>query len=124
MQAQRISAWLGIALAVIGAPLKALRVMRQAEPLSSVAYDYIALALIVAGAVLVLRYGRGRLLAAGWGFGVAMFYGSFFYHYENWTAGIGDIRFERTMVIVGGPFLLLNLLGLVLSLMAPKSVEA
>src|SRR5580700_10300990 len=120
MQAQKISAWLAIVLAVIGGPLKLARIMRQSEPLPWMAYDYIALILLVTGAVLVFRGKSGRLLSAGWGFGVAMFYESFFGHYESWIAGKGDHAFEHTMVMVGGPFLVLNIIGLILSLIEPR----
>lgn len=116
MTAQKISAWLGIVLCVIGGPLKILRVLRQSEPLPFAVYDFIALGLLLVGAVLVLRRGSGRLLAAGWGFGCAMFYGSFFSHYENWSAGTGNAGFEHTMVVSTGAFLALNVLGLALAL--------
>ena len=119
MTAQKISAWMGIVLAVIGVPLKILRVMRQSEPLPFAAYDFIALALVLAGAILVLRHRSGRLMAAGWGFGCAMFYGSFFGHYRNWTAGTGNAGFEHTMVVSTGAFLALNVLGLALALTKP-----
>ena len=117
MTAQKFSAWIGIGLAVIGGPLKILRVLRQAEPLPFFLYDFIALALVLAGGILVLRGGSGRLLAAGWGFGIAMFYGSFFGHYENWIAGTGNHSFEQTMVASTGVFLVVNVVGLVLALM-------
>ena len=120
MTAQKISAWLGIVLSVIGAPLKIVRVLREAEPWPFVAYDYIALALLLVGAILVLRGRSGRLLSAGWGFGIAMFYGSFFGHYEKWIGTTGNTAFEHTMVFSTGPFLLLNVLGLALSLMKPR----
>jgi hypothetical protein len=96
-----------------------MRVLRESEPWPFVAYDYIALALLFAGALLLLRLGKGRLLAAGWGFGCAMFYGSFFGHYVRWTAGTGNLAFEHTMVMSTGAFLVLNVIGLALALMKP-----
>lgn len=120
VQAQKISAWLAVALSVIGAPLKLVRVMRQAEPLPAVAYDYIALALLLVGAIHLLRTGKGRWLAGGWGFGCAMFYGSFTSHYWKLTNGAADLGFERTMVISTAAFLALNAVGLALALMEPR----
>ena len=121
MQPQKISAWLAIALSVIGAPLKILRVMRQAEPVMSIAYDYIALALLLVGAVMVLRNRGGLWLAAGWGFGCAMFYGSFNSHSWSLTHGAADPRFEHTMVNSTAAFLVLNIVGLALALWKPKT---
>ena len=69
--------------------------------------------------ILVLRRGSGRLLAAGWGFGCAMFYGSFFGHVEKWTGGSGNAGFEHTMVVSTGLFLALNVAALVLALIKP-----
>ena len=122
MTANRISAWLAIGLSVFGAGLKVVRVLRQHEWWPFFAYDYIAAGLLLVGAIAVLRgRGSGRLLAAGWGFGVAMFYGSFFGHLENWLAHTGpDVGFERTMSLFGGPFLALNVLGLVLALVPSR----
>ena len=120
MQAQRISAWMGIALAVVGVPLKARRILYQADPLPWMAYDYICLALLVAGAIMVFRGRSGRLLSAGWGFGFAMFYNGFFGYYERLIAGGGDHRFVTTMVTYDAAFLLFNVLGLVLSLVEPR----
>jgi hypothetical protein len=119
MTAQKISAWIGIVLAVIGGPLKILRVMHESEPVPFVAYDVIALGLVLVGAVIVLRRGSGRLLAAGWGFGCAMFYGSFFGHFEKWSHGTGDAGFEHTMVVSTGMFLVLNVVALGLALVKP-----
>jgi len=124
MQAQKISSWLAIVLSAIGAPLKIVRVMRQSEPLPSMAYDYIALALLVIGAVLVLRGRGGRWLAAGWGFGCAMFYGSLTSHYWTMTHNPADPAFEHTMVTSTSIFLALNVIGLALALMEPKAATA
>ena len=119
MPLQKISAWLGIALAIIGVPLKAIRILRQAEPLPWMAYDYIAALLLLVGGVLVLRGGTGRVLSAGWGFGVAMFYDGFFSYYEKMTSGVGDPSFVHTMVFGDAVFLAVNTAGLALSL-APR----
>lgn len=118
MSAIRISAWLGIVLGVVGVFLKIMRVMRQAEWWPFFLYDYFAAALIIVGGIAVLRRtGGARTLAAGWGFGVAMTYGSFFGHLENWMQGTRpDLAFEKTMSISVGVLLAINLVGLVLAL--------
>jgi hypothetical protein len=123
MTAIRISAWLGIVLSTIGVFLKIVRVMRQAEWWPFFAYDYIAAGMILVGAWLVLRRGgAGRLMAAGWGFGVAMCYGSFFGHLENFLNHQGkDLGFEKTMSISVGVLLAINTLGLVLALWPGKT---
>jgi hypothetical protein len=121
MSALKISAWLGLVLSVIGIVLKIARVLRQGEWWPFIAYDYLAAALLLIGAIAVLRGGvTGRWLVAGWGFGVAMFYGSFFGHFDNLLNPVGrDLAFERIMVISTGAFLALNLLGLALALKQP-----
>jgi hypothetical protein len=121
MSAIKISAWLGLVLSVIGIFLKIARVLRQGEWWPFIAYDYLAAALLLIGAIAVLRGGvSGRWLAAGWGFGVAMFYGSFFDHLDNFMNHVGrDLAFERIMVFSTGAFLALNLLGLALALKQP-----
>lgn len=118
MSAMRVSAWLGIVLGVVGVFLKIVRVMRQAEWWPFFIYDYIAAALIILGGIAVLRRtGGARTLAAGWGFGVAMTYGSFFDHLQYWMKGGGpDPAFEKTMSISVGVLLAINLVGLVLAL--------
>jgi len=99
MDTLKVSAWLALVLSVVGVFAKVARYMRQHEWWPFFLYDYIAVVLLVIGALMVLRSGAGgRWLAAGWGFGVAMSYGSFFDHLHNWTNGIGtDLSFERTM---------------------------
>ncbi|HEX3701299.1 MAG TPA: hypothetical protein VHV27_11570 [Phenylobacterium sp.] len=118
MNTTRLAAWLGIALGVVGAGLKVVRVLRQAEWWPFFLYDYFAAALLIIGGIAVLRRTGGvRVLAAGWGFGVAMCYGSFFGHLEKWTQGTGsDLAFEKTMSISVGVLLAINLVGLALTL--------
>jgi hypothetical protein len=126
MNSLRISAWLGLALSAIGGVLKVVRVMRQAEWWPFIAYDYIAALLLVVGAWAVLRRGGdGRWLAAGWGFGVAMTYGSFFDHLQAWMTKAGpDLDFQRTMSTSVGILLAVNLLGLALALWPPAVARA
>ncbi len=55
--------------------------------------DYIAVALLLAGARVALRPAERRrtdLLAGGWGFTCAMFYMSFFSHLASLRRGEGD----------------------------------
>jgi hypothetical protein len=118
MNTLKISAWLGLVLSAIGVFLKIARVLRQPEWWPFFLYDYIAAAMLVVGAVAVLRGGRGgRWLAAGWGFGTAMAYGSFFGHLERWITKTGpDLSFERTMSYSAGILVAVNAIGLALTL--------
>jgi hypothetical protein len=118
MNSLKLSAWVALVLSAIGIFLKIVRVMRQPEWWPFFLYDYLAVALLVVGAVAVLR-GRGGAtwLAAGWGFGVAMTYGSFFDHLQNYLRGTGpDLSFERMMSLSVGVLLAVNVLGLALTL--------
>jgi hypothetical protein len=121
---QKISAWMGLVMCVIGGPLKVLRVLRQGEWWPFFLYDFLALALLLVGAIAILRGGSGRWLAAGWGFGVAMFYGSFFDHLERLTHGQGTLAFERTMVNFDAVFLAVNVIGLAFALVGPPKTVA
>jgi len=118
MNTLKISAWLGLALSAVGVFLKVARVLRQPEWWPFFLYDYIAAAMLVVGAIAVLRGGRGgRWLAAGWGFGTAMAYGSFFGHLERWLTKSGpDLSFERTMSYSAGGLVAVNAVGLALAL--------
>jgi len=114
----KTSAWLGLVLSAIGVFLKIARVLRQPEWWPFFLYDYIAAAMLVIGAIAVLRGARdGRWLAAGWGFGAAMAYGSFFGHLERWITKTGpDLSFERTMSCSAGTLVAVNAIGLALAL--------
>jgi mannose/fructose/N-acetylgalactosamine-specific phosphotransferase system component IIC len=118
MNTLKVSAWLGLVLSAIGVFLKIVRVLRQPEWWPFFLYDYIAAAILAIGAIAVLRGGRdGRWLAAGWGFGAAMAYGSFFGHLERWITKSGlDLSFERTMSYSVGILLAVNVIGLTLAL--------
>ena len=126
MNSLKVSAWLAVAMGAIGSGLKIVRVLRQSEWWPFFVYDYLAVFLLVVGGVAVLRGGvTGRWLAAGWGFGVAMTYGSFFGHLEKLTSHTGvDPSFERTMVASTGLLLAINLAGLVLTLWRASGARA
>lgn len=126
MNSLKASAWLAVAMGAIGSVLKVVRVLRQAEWWPFVVYDYLAVFLLVVGGIAVLRGGvSGRWLAAGWGFSVAMTYGSFFGHLEKWTRHTGtDLSFERTMSVSVGILLAINLAGLVLTLWTSGGARA
>jgi hypothetical protein len=126
MDSLKISAWLALVLSVVGVFAKVARYMWQHEWWPFFLYDYIAVVLLVIGALMVLRSGAGgRWLAAGWGFGAAMSYGSFFGHLHNWTNRIGsDLSFERTMSYSVGVLLIINVIGLALTLWRPSRVKS
>ena len=119
MNSLRVSAWLGLILSAVGVFLKIARALRQPEWWPFFLYDYLAAALVVIGAVAVLRGRAGALwLSAGWGFGTAMAYGSFFDHLQRWMSRSGpDLSFERTMSYSVGVLLLINVVGLALTLL-------
>jgi mannose/fructose/N-acetylgalactosamine-specific phosphotransferase system component IIC len=105
-------------MGLIGGGLKIVRVLRQAEWWPFFLYDYFAAIMLIVGGLLVLRRKGGeRLLAGGWGFGVAMCYGSFFGHLENWLQRTRpDLGFEKEMSIWVGALLAINVVGLCLAL--------
>jgi hypothetical protein len=66
--------------------------------------DFVAAALLVAGAVLVLRRARGGhpLLCGAWGFATAMFYMSFWSHVaEQGEAAEGNLAQGPLTVVIG-----------------------
>lgn len=87
--------------------------------------DYIAVALLLAGARAALRpAGRTDVLAGGWGFTCAMFYMSFFSHLESLGRGEGDhgpIEHGGLTFAIGFLFAV-TVVGFALSL-APRRAE-
>jgi hypothetical protein len=113
----KISAWMAI---VFGAALAVLEAVRnwgdwQWWPFWTV--DYVAAGLLLVGGLLALRRGAERWLAAGWGFACAMFWMSFFGHYEGVMEAAGAVtaREMRLTQIIGAMFAL-TVAGLILAL--------
>ena len=114
---------LALVLSPILAVGKAVREWGGGGFLPFVLVDYIAVALLLAGAWLASRASRpsGALLAAGWGFTSAMAYMSFFSHVEHLgEADHGAIPSGPLTCLIGG-LLLVSVLGLVASCRAPGS---
>lgn len=113
----RISAWLAIVFGLALAVLEAVRNWGDWQWWPFWAVDYLAAALLVIGGVEALRRGSARWLAGGWGFACAMFWMSFFSHYEG-VLKLGaqaGAREQRLTVIIGVMFGL-TALGLVTAL--------
>ncbi len=117
----KLSAWLAV---VFGLALGVLEVLRnwgdwQWWPFWVV--DYIAASLLVIGGVLALRGQAERWLAAGWGFASAMFWMSFFGHYEGLLeAGAAASAREQRLTLIIGVMFGLTLIGLVLGLLGRR----
>lgn len=118
----KISAWMAIAFGLALSVLEALRNWGDWQWWPFWTVDYLAALLLVIGGFAALN-GRGAAwLAAGWGFACAMFWMSFFSHYEGvLQAAEVSAREQRLTMIIGGLFAL-TAAGLVLSLAGRKSV--
>lgn len=120
----RISAWLAV---VFGLALAVLEVVRnwgdwQWWPFWVV--DYVAAILLVIGGVVALRGGPAHWLTAGWGFACAMFWMSFFGHYDNVLklgAAVGERELRLTQII--GLMFGLTVLGLVTALATTQNAR-
>jgi len=82
--------------------------------------DYIAAALLVAGAVLALRQAkRGSLLLVGaWGFATATFYMSFWSHIAQFDLPADGNIAQAPLTIIIGILWMTTIVGFVLSLAA------
>jgi len=113
----RVSAWLAIAFGLSLAVLEAVRNWGDWQWWPFWVVDYVAATLLVVGGFLAVRRVATHWLTAGWGFACAMFWMSFFSHYEGVLelgAAVGA-REQRLTLIIGVMFGL-TALGLVLSL--------
>jgi hypothetical protein len=123
----RISAWLAVVFGLFLAVAEVARNWGNWEYWPFWLIDYIAVALLLAGGIAVIRGDRaGRWLAAAWGFATAMFYGSFFGHLHDVTRGTvdaADVSREPTLTIVIGILFVFTLVGIALALW-PRRTEA
>jgi len=111
------SAWLAIVFGLALAVLEAVRNWGDWQWWPFWTVDYVAAALLVVGGVTAIRRGPIHWLTAGWGFACAMFWMSFFGHYEGVLklgAQVGA-REQRLTLIIGVMFGL-TVLGLVTAL--------
>jgi hypothetical protein len=123
--AAKVSAWLAV---VFGAFLSVAEIARNWgnwEYWPFWLIDYIAVALLLAGGIAVVRGDHaGRWLAAAWGFAVAMFYSSFFGHLHdvmNNTVDAADLPREPRLTIIIGILFVATLIGFALALWPRKS---
>ena len=88
--------------------------------------DFIAAALLVAGAHLAIRGNprAAQVLAGGWGFTSAMFYMSFWSHVEHiHEAAEGNFE-QRPLTVVIGVMWATTILGFVLAVFASRPARA
>jgi hypothetical protein len=120
----KASAWLAVVFGVFLSVAEIARNWGNWEYWPFWLIDYIAVALLLAGGIAVIRGDRaGRWLAAAWGFAVAMFYGSFFGHLHdvmNNTVDAADMPREPRLTIVIGILFVATLIGFVLTLWPRK----
>lgn len=123
----KISAWLAIAFGLFLAVAEIARNWGSWEYWPFWLIDYIAVALLLAGGIAVVRGDRrARWLAAAWGFATAMFYGSFFGHLRdlaNDTVPAADVPREPRLTIIIGILFGFAIAGIVLALW-PRKMEA
>lgn len=124
------AAWLALAFGTFLAVAEAVRNSGVVQWWPFWVVDYLAVALLMGGAVAILwrKSSRGiALLTAGWGFACAMFYMSFFSHLsdlqENNTAALVQTNAESavqepTLTIIIGALFAVTVIGLVTSLIA------
>lgn len=88
--------------------------------------DYIAVVLLVAGALMTLRARRGAapVLAGAWGFTTAMFYMSFWSHIEHLDeAAEGNIE-QGPLTLIIGVLWVITIVGFATSLAAGRARKA
>jgi hypothetical protein len=122
--AAKISAWLAIVFGLFLSVAEIARNWGNWEYWPFWVIDYIAVALLLIGGISILRGdGRGRWLAAAWGFATAMFYGSFFGHLHDVmsnTVDPADVPREPRLTIIIGIMFGFTLLGILLALWPPR----
>lgn len=124
------AAWLALAFGTFLSVAEAVRNSGVVQWWPFWVVDYLAVALLMGGAVAILwrKSPRGiALLTAGWGFACAMFYMSFFGHLsdlqENNTAALVQTNAESAvpepwLTVIIGVLFAITIVGLVTSLIA------
>ena len=84
--------------------------------------DFIAAALLIVGAALVLRGGRGgnTVLCGAWGFTTAMFYSSFWSHIEHLAEAADGNLSHGPLTIIIGIMWVITIVGFILALLASR----
>ena len=114
----KVSAWLGIAFAIVEAAIKVVRAFHQPQWWAFSLYDYVPLLLLLPGGLSVLRGdAAGRWLTAGWAIVFADYYNAFFIHLEFMLEPArNDFVVQRSKAIATGPLLAIALIGLAAAL--------
>ena len=130
------AAWLALAFGTFLAVAEAARNSGEIQWWPFWVVDYIAVALLMWGAIAVLwrpEAARGLpVLTAGWGFACAMFYMSFFGHInEIMQSGVAiaatnaqSALDEPWLTVIIGVLFALTIVGLIASLMAERREKA
>jgi hypothetical protein len=113
----KLSSWLAVAFGLALAVLEVVRNWGAWEWWPFWVVDYVAATLLVIGGLMALRRGVGHWLTAGWGFTCAMFWMSFFGHYEGLLkAGAAAGAREQRLTTIIGIMFAITLIGLATSL--------
>lgn len=116
-----VSAWFAVAF---GASLAVLEIVRNWGDWQWWPFwvaDYVAAALLLSGGIAALRKRGAGWLAAGWGFTCALFWGSFFGHYENVRDGVSTEPNEGQLTLIIGIMFGVTVGGLVATLVGLRS---
>jgi hypothetical protein len=108
----RTSAWLAIVFGLALAVLEVVRNWGHWEWWPFWVVDYVAATLLVVGGALAIRRYSSRWLTGGWGFTCAMFWMSFFGHYEGLLkAGAQASAREQHLTTIIGLMFALTIFG-------------
>lgn len=112
----RVSAWLAIAFGTLLAVLEIARNWGDWQWWPFWVVDYAAAALLLYGGIAALNRRGTGWLAAGWGFACALFWGSFFGHYETVREGIVREPDEEQLTLIIGIMFAITVGGLAATL--------
>lgn len=116
-----ISAWLAIGFGALGAVLEIPRNWGHWEWWPFWVIDYVSAGLLIAGGILALRGRTDSWLTGGWGFACAMFWMSFFGHYEGlMKAGAAGDAHERRLTLIIGVMFAVTIVGLISALLGRR----